>query len=248
MFKIISAGAAIVLVIAAVIIFGANSSTEVTAEPPVEIAPAHFTAEPATEPPEETPEKVDPYTHVRFGDTRNILLLDLEWHTPESYAEEVEIFKKESEDRRNSQQDEWNDWREEHLKYMEECLIDIKDKKLYIARTANGKEIGYFTISDDEPFDIYESEVYTEYGYYAFKIYPYPLVMLYADENGEWQYKDFGNMGSKSQYDYVLKHEVIPFCDELLEKDLITQDFYDGFIIEDLLDYYTNLYFGTGDE
>ena len=36
---------------------------------------------------------VDPYAHVRFGETRDILLLDIEWHTYESYLELVEDSK-----------------------------------------------------------------------------------------------------------------------------------------------------------
>jgi len=40
-------------------------------------------------------EYVDPYAHVRFGEARNTLLLDVEWHTPETYREEVvDVYKK----------------------------------------------------------------------------------------------------------------------------------------------------------
>ena len=82
-----------------------------------------------------------------------------------------------------------------------------------------------------------------------FNIYPYYPGFVYCDENGVIQYKSFGTdpnhkyVNNKSEYDYVLEHEIIPYCDDILAKGLITQEFYDIATKKDPLDFYINLYF-----
>jgi len=186
---------------------------------------------------------IDPYAHVRFGETRNILLLDIEWHTYDTYLEEVvKPYRALPEEKREL----------EYLQTIEKFLDDINEKKFHMSRFINGKSdyeyehagIGFVT---GGPLDI--SEYCDEDGYYIFYVYPRALEpVTYYDENGIFQVEYFTGpkqspIQSKSEYDRILKDEIIPFCDDLVERGLLTQEGYDFYTKKDLLEYYANLYF-----
>jgi len=132
---------------------------------------------------------------------------------------------------------------DDRLKTMEDNLNEIKANKYYESITINGKnkyEAGTI-ICNHEP-DCNPD------GYYIKNIYPYFPYVSYTDENGINQYKYFGTYGnnyvnSKKEYDNVLKNEIIPFCDDLLARGLITLEEYDEYTIADPLDKYVKLYF-----
>lgn len=205
----------------------------------------------AKETKEPTTEEIDPYAHVRFGETRDILLLDIEWHTYDTYLEEiVEPLKKEIEEMQDS--DELKDTYVSSLEMCEQNLRLMETNRSYVARSINGKYFGSaftgFTLWDPNiPIDI--SEYLDEDGYYIYNIYPYyNLSMGYMDENGEFQMKYFSLDGShviysKSDFENVMKEQVIPFCDDLLAKKLIDQEFYDSFTTQDPLDECVEAYF-----
>jgi len=185
----------------------------------------------------------DPYANVRFGRTRDILLLEIEWHTPETFRELIMS---------------WNGefWNGEFPEFCEEELNRIKDKTEYRARMVNGKPVNDFEwvygvnsiYANNDPIDI--SEYLNIDGYFIFSIYPFVPKVEYIDENGEYQQKMFSHgacsykyVSSKSEYTQILNDKIIPFCDDLLEKGLITQEKYDQYTIADPLDYYVDLWF-----
>jgi hypothetical protein len=194
------------------------------------------------------PNWVDPYAHVRFGRTKDILLLDVEWHTSETYLEEViEPLNNYIEQHKELFDDSYND---EYLKSAEKHLKDIENGKLYITRNVNGKkDIDTFALSfPNKNYSI--STCLDINGYYIFNIYPYFTTVSYYDENSELQFKNFGLdekniccINSKKEYERILKNEIIPFCDDLLERGLITQEQYDDFTITTPLDKYVEMYF-----
>ncbi|MCL2095402.1 MAG: hypothetical protein FWH10_00690 [Oscillospiraceae bacterium] len=169
----------------------------------------------------ETP---DPYSHVRFGETRDILLLDIEWHTYETYLEEV----------------------------IEGLGLNIRgeleriaNNSWYSTRIINGKHFEYlaegvFSRDTDDIQQFLDSD-----GYYRFEIYPSGGNLVYTDGDGETKIKKFTVTNSKRQYDRVLEEEIIPFCGELLEQGLLTREKYDYYTKTrgNLLDYYIGLYF-----
>ena len=201
------------------------------------------TEEPAN-PTEATTEEevVDKYAHVRFGETRDILLLDVEWHTYDTYLELLEENKK--------LYPELLD--EELILRHEENLKRISENKLYVAKTVNGTSDESLVLSGGmrriEISDYLDSD-----GYYIQKVYPFMPTVEYIDENGEEQFKIFnsgyygsepGGVGSRRWYDLMLEEQIIPFCNKLLEKGQITHEKYIKYITFDPLEYYTNLYFG----
>ena len=176
------------------------------------------------------------YAHVRFGNTKDILLLDVEWHTYETYLQRMEDYKK----------SEYSN--EEQIKMMEEDLELIKEGKYYQTRLINGKDgkdgkYGETWIGrryDNGTVNI--SQFLDKDGYYIFYIYPYRPYVAYYDENNEFQVKFF-DAYTKREYESALKNEVIPFCDELLANGQIRQEEYDRATTLDPLDYYVDLYF-----
>ena len=191
------------------------------------------------------PKPVDFYDHVRFGKPKDILLLDVEWHTPETYMEEViEPYKNQIEQNNGSVN-------EEYFNYVDTNLKDIENGKLYIPRSVNGKKgIAHFALSFPNK-NLGISTVLDADGYYIFNIYPYVITVSYYDETGEFQCKNFGtdekaqrvSVNSKKEYDRLLKNEIIPFCDDLIARGLITSEQYDEFTIADPLDKYVEMYF-----
>ena len=199
------------------------------------------------------PKNVDPaYAHVRFGATENILLLDVEWHTYDTYLEIIEEFKAvvESEEYKtwdwyinsSDAKKEWTDNRyNEYMKSSEEVLNLIKDGKFYYSKLINGKDFpGEITIEDTTPIDI--SGYNDENGYYIFKVYPYYPSIHYIDEYFEYQHKTFDWTYSKSDYERLCEEEIKPYLDELMEKSLITQENYD-YYMKDPLQRCIDLYF-----
>jgi len=264
LFKIIPAVAAIFLVIGLVSLlpmipnFGVDSND--VGGPGAEMdIPFVITMTEATTEVEEV-EEVDPYAHVRFGETRNILLLDVEWHTYETYLEYIEEFKNTYIAYKNSDlymqlsddgKKQLDIGYEDSIKQLEKNAKLIKNNQYHASRLINGKQRDTNLGGDGSSEGLKKSNYYTSDGYLIFKIYPYYDSVSYLDENGVVQKKYFGTeeyngmkyVNSKSEYDDIMENEIIPFCDELLEKGLITQEDYDKTIAFDPLDYYVGLYF-----
>ena len=169
------------------------------------------------------------YPNVRFGETSDILLLEVEWHTPETYSEYIEQIKS------------WNENLDrQSLRWLEENLRLLNRGRYYESRLVNGRNVGGLVVFRDER-NI--TRYYDKDGYYIFNIYPYSIYVNYENEDGEYQYKSFGTAATKEDYDYVLEKELVPFCDDLLEKGLLTQKQYDVFTTEDPLDVWVNRLF-----
>jgi len=198
-------------------------------------------------------ESVDPYTHVRFGQTRDILLLDIEWHTGETWPEYIEEYKESVAEYKNSERymelsDEdkeniENNIAENMQRWEEEELPKIQGNVLYVSKTINGKpHHGAIWIDF-----AYQSGPISQYldedGYYILTLYPYYFWVGYEEENGEWHWENFGSANSSRTYERILQGEVIPYCDDLLERGLITQERYDYLTIPDLLAYYAEMFF-----
>jgi len=214
------------------------------------------------------PKNVDPaYAHVKFGDDDNTLLLDIEWHTYDTYMEEeVEPLIERYYERMESNAyiegtDEYREMVDNHYREISEILEkqanEIKDKILYFSRTINGKSSeftdGCFWWSEKgDSVNISFSGIDSN-GYGIYKIFPIDgRWVYYVDENGELQQKYFNGgivngcpttINSQSDYEKILKNKIIPFCDDLMSRGLITQEKYDEFTIPDLLEYYIDLYF-----
>ena len=204
------------------------------------------------------PKMIDPkYSHVRFGENEDILLLEIEWHTYDTYLEEmVEAYRKsfdeykESDDYINSS-DEYkinvdNDL-EIEMKSLEERLELFKDNDYYSARVINGKKRGISYTFDYGVVDI--SQYLDKDGYFIWNVYPYKDWVIYRDKDGVAQFKYFSStegdyyIYSKKEYDNLLKNEIIPYCDDLLERGLIVQEAYDILTISDPLDLFVDLWF-----
>jgi len=210
----------------------------------------------------------DPYSHVRFGKTRDILLVEVEWHTYDTFLNEVvEPYRKQREEWRTSEY--YLQWSEEEKERMEKIWEDIMqdyEKRLenndFWGRSINGKKIDelhdcmpttYFCMPATFPY----KEGCDSDGYFKYEIYPITyLTIQYQDENGDWQSKNFAktnlnpgtctyssNMRNKTEYMGVLEKEIIPFCDDLLARGLLSQEDYDFYTTFDPLDYYVKLFF-----
>ena len=206
------------------------------------------------------PKEIAPeYSHVRFGETEDILLLDIEWYTYETYLEFLEENKRDYEESKKgdfylslSDEDkkDYDNKFETLFKFYEEELDDIKNLRIYRSRLINGKfdDSIKFGDVDKELIDI--SESLDSNGYFILNIYPYYAWVIYYDENGIYQQKHFNSMDgvhpwilSLSEYEYILKNEIIPFCDDLLARGLLVQEEYDIYTIKNPLDYYIKKYF-----
>jgi len=177
----------------------------------------------------------DRYANVRFGDNYNTLLLDVEWHTYDTYLADLEEFKTKYQD---------NPQYEEIIKSMEKNADKIKEKSLYKSRSVNGKfgDVGNIGVgnTDHTPLDI--SQYLDSDGYYIVEIYPY-YPYIYYDENGIFQRKNFDMASSKDEYLNILNQQIIPFCDDLLGRGLLTQEDYDYYTTLDPLNVYVDAYF-----
>ena len=198
------------------------------------------------------PKKIDPaYSHVRFGKTEDILLLDIEWYTYETYFAYMESRRtkqyQNEDDYINSSDEEkakidklidefFQD--EEYLKGLEKTYDLLKDGKIYIERLINGKPARIIHRYDEDDISGYIDAD----GYFMFEIYPFPAGVSYYDENGEQKGKGFNVAFNKSEYTKILKEEVIPFCDDLLARGLISREYYDLHTVKDPLDYYIKMF------
>jgi len=191
----------------------------------------------------------DRYANVRFGNTRDILLLDIEWHTYDTYLESIEklrareyqsdeFYLKASDKEKQRTDKQVDDFfeDEELLESFEEIYNLLKEGKLYMARLINGKPAKL----------VYHYEDISDYidadGYFMFEIYPFSPYVQYYDENDILQYEFFGYALSKREYTPILEEQIIPFCDDLLAKGLITQESYDLYTVKDPLDYYVYMF------
>ena len=222
-----------------------------------------------------TPTETDLYANVKFGETRNTLLVEIkEWYTYGTYMEKYvesernNIAKYKKSDAYMNLSDEaknqYDTQMGNHIKNLENYAILIQDKKYYRAVDSFTSKDGILfniifpnllsEIPSDGPLDT--SEYLTPEGYYIFNIYPYYPYVHYLDENGMAQDKYFSIWGddegvyTKREYERVLEEQIIPFCDEVLEKGLITQEYYDfKTSINDPLDYFIEVFYhGRMDE
>ena len=192
----------------------------------------------------------DPYAHVRFNKTRDSLLLDVEWHTYETFLEFIEEYKKSD---YYTQLDE--DLKNSYDISLENYLNQLKDKKILMTKSINGKpatpvwgadgaDRGFFKF-----YDLDLSECLDSDGYYIWQVFPYYPYVCYIDEYGNEIRKRFSEgscplaVKSKAHYNQVLKEKIIPFCDSLLEQGLISQEDYDWYTTFNPLDYYVNRFF-----
>lgn len=185
----------------------------------------------------ETP--LDPkYAQVRFGATKDILLLDIEWHTYDSYKEMVSEY--------YSEIPEW----------LNEQLEAVKNKEIYMSKTINGKNAS--SISSSNPYnndwnwDEKDVSQIDPDGYYIYNIYPFPMAVYYIDDNEGYHYKYFYDDNDISIYNekefYFIADDLISYCDELLAEGKITREMYEGFAIKSPLDYYTRVSGWFGEE
>ena len=182
---------------------------------------------------------IDPYTHVRFGETREILLLDIEWHTAESYLEYWE----------NDMLPWINNIREAEIsddmqqpdleRILERDLRWIENGQIYISKTVNGKNLLY-TCNDPPRYS--DADGYIIFYPFMPGRQPIGMNISYYDENGELQTELF-EARSKNEYWRMMENKLIPLCDDLLERGLITQEYYDDITTLDPLDEFINLYF-----
>jgi len=176
------------------------------------------------------------YPHVRFGNDGNSLLLEIEWHTYESYMEEVvSKYIQEWEEYEDSiefflKSDEYKVNYTEHMNgniyQLEYNSTLIKDNILYMTKLINGKAPGYFQ-GVAARIEMYDDRINSE-GYYVWEpIYPCFIVIRHYDEDYVW-HEDYEMwVYSLEEYQYYLKKDVIPLCDGLLKKGYITQEEYD---------------------
>lgn len=204
------------------------------------------------------------YPNVLFGETSDTLLLDIEWHTYDSYKAEIaDEYEKNMQEFFESdmfmnlsekEQKERNTNYKSVKKYYSDNLRWIRNKRLYISKNINGEyfgnKMGIVSVGLYDGEDIYS--VLDSNGYYSLNIYPfYVMGISYLDsDSNTYVSKNFTINGesliySESEYKYLLENEILSFCSDLLEKGLIAQEVYDMMTHPTPLDYYVDLYFKT---
>ena len=180
------------------------------------------------------------YEKIRFGETQDVLLLDVEWHTPESFEVAEWAAYEEVENPMSLER------AEENINRFKDF---IKNKEAYIAKTINGKD-SYGLMMTNLPLSqnphnnrnsedsLAESQIDPD-GYYIYNMYPFETHVWYRDENGEGKIKYF------NAYDeyafYFMVDELTSYCDGLLARGLITQEEYDNHVIDSPLDYFVRV-------
>jgi len=163
------------------------------------------------------------YDKIHFGETQDILLLDIEWYTIEEY-EQAMI-------------DDYGPF-EEEPEWLIRDRERLNNKELYIAKTINGKNSILFSSNpynnkyDDDP--LADSQIDPD-GYYIYNMYPLSFGISY-EENGEWLYKDYIFTSEKDFS--IIANDLSKFCDDLLAEGKITQEAYNWYNIKSPLDYY----------
>ena len=175
--------------------------------------------------------QLDPkYEKIRFGETQDILLLDIEWYTADEYEKSVlEEYEDIDDDERF----------ERILEWINNVKTDIENEEMYVSKTVNGNK---YELSSSNPYNNrYEwdplagSQIDPD-GYFIFNMYPFYWWVSYTDENDEWQWRSFDAV---SELDfYLTADDLISYCDELLAEGKITQEKYDESAIKSPLDYY----------
>ena len=102
----------------------------------------------------------------------------------------------------------------------------------FIPRLVDGKKPTLFASN----FEGYPDAWMDSDGYFVNTIYPHMVDIFYRDEN--YIFHEAYHMGSFTQeeYRYRLTNEIMPLCDELLEKGYISQDQYDIYTMADPVD------------
>lgn len=154
------------------------------------------------------------YDTVRFGETEDTLLLDIEWYPYGAYLDE------------------------EGKVYYDEILDPLKEYK-YISKLINGEQRKIAFILDESDME----ERLDSNGYYIFNIYTQPLFVCYTDENNTIKYENFAAVSSQQEYDILAEEQIKPFCDDLLAQGFITEEYYDEITTRNILDYYINIFF-----
>ena len=215
------------------------------------------------------PKNINPdYSHVRFGDDENTLLLDVEWHTYDTYMAEhvephVESLKQNNIESRNSDwyinlSDEEKEEQESHWQsfiddYEKEANL-IKEQKFYAPRFINGKNAspyliyitnGYYDSNCRYIEDVVDiSDHLDADGYYPYQVYPYYVFIDCFNEESEESIFYSSVVNSKREYDdYLINNDILPLFDDQLARGVITQEYYDRFIIQDPVEYYINMWF-----
>jgi hypothetical protein len=188
------------------------------------------------------------YSHVRFGENKNTLLLILEWHTPESYAEEIEKWQNQITINRQS---EWymqaseeekeayeNSWKN-HTVRKEEILQEIIDGTSIETKSVNGNSSNGFGFSNGNGIPMNKNSYLNKDGYYEYQIYPYHFF-----------FRELHTVYSKQEFDELLENEIIPYMDGLLKQGAITQEHYENYydsVAKDPFDAEIERFFGKAD-
>jgi hypothetical protein len=186
-------------------------------------------------------------------------LLEIEWHTAESWWEEVrepllklhqemdeenmqsEGFMALSDEEREYYIEQHEIFYKELREYYEKELDRVRNGEYFVARYINGAE-------RENSEGISGSAEWLQYftdpdGYFMHYLYPWTLDIFYLDENGQSQFKQFGRVNSKEAFDRMITNQVIPYIHSLLERGgAIMPEEYDR-VMTDPLDRYVNMWF-----
>jgi hypothetical protein len=255
LFRILSTVAAIILVVGLINLV----TTTLQKEPIVEpnngngILPNANIYRPSIEEFTDIIKETKDYSHVRFGKTRNTLLLEVEWFTYDEYLDYIEeqkvwfadyqvsdYYMQSSEKVQKHLDDLYTpEFIEKYIDNMQKILSKIEKQEVYLSRTVNGKYS-----PDSFGFWAKDKWLYLDSdGYYICKVYPYIPSVIYYDENDDRQIKEFIKVYDKEEYENLLKKIIIPYCNNLVERGVLSQESYDFYITLDPLDYYVNWLF-----
>ena len=192
------------------------------------------------------------YEQIHFGETQDVLLLDVEWHTPESYEEQQLKYYGNFGD---SEEEAARETRTmEQINFFKDV---IKNKETYIMKTANGIDSHELFLLD---FDIFaqnpnnnrtagdldfDTQIDPD-GCFAYNIYPFTAKVWYQDEEDHWHTKEF-NAHNEKEFALVLD-ELTAYCDDLLANGLLSQEEYDMYAISSPLDYFVRVLGLFGEE
>jgi len=179
------------------------------------------------------------FDNVIFGETEDILLLEVEWHTAETYLEEyIQRWEEMGlPDREIGERiDSW----------LSERLDAIRNGIWYSSRYINGKRqeinVGATIGAAHGIEDI--SEFFDENGYFVFSAYPTHIYINYdnyerqkifcCEPTDDGGIEMCGGVNSKNDFDRLLEEKIRPYCDDLWIKGIITQEEYFKFTTDPL--------------
>jgi len=191
------------------------------------------------------------YPDIRFGDDKNTILLDVEWHTYETYISEFlpklkrnyEEYKKSDEymNKSDEYKNNYNNRTENNIAYYEQNAELIKDNKCFEPRFIDGKEARGLNHYIGDISSLFNAD-----GYFIWEIYPFFTDLIFFDEiNYKYFEGDTITAMTLREYRYKLKHEIIPICDSLLERGVISQKQYDIWTMDDPVDILVKRFFGN---